>query len=181
MSNPLPLTTCPHCQTLLEYCPGCGASVRETYRAEDKHCARCGAAFSHCPTCGSPIEAWSAQETAPAAPHDKEFIRFCPACGKKIWDITDECPHCKVNVPAYMDRIYSLTVDRVNQITLEEEASLARGDDKDAWAKAKRQRIASARKDTLQIWALILVLLIIAVGLIGAVLYVVVLLFPKNA
>jgi hypothetical protein len=179
MSNPFPLATCSQCQTLLQYCPGCGANVRETYK-DGKTCARCGASFSHCTTCGSELTDWTNQvmELAPSA--EKEFVRFCPACGEKIWDVADQCPRCKVNIRGYMDRVYSLTYDRVNQVTMEEEAQLERADDKDAWKKAKHQRIASERMQTLQMWALILVLLIIVGLLLWAVLYVMVFLFPKN-
>ncbi|MFN8376658.1 MAG: hypothetical protein U0694_27775 [Anaerolineae bacterium] len=118
------------------------ASVRETYRAEDKHLRALWGGVLAPPDLRQSHRSVVSTGNSLAAPDDKEFIRFCPALRQKIWDITDECPHRKVNVPAYMDRIYSLTVDRVNQITLEEEAP-ARGDDKDAWASqtpAYRQR-----------------------------------------
>jgi hypothetical protein len=160
MNNPSALVTCSHCQTQLEHCPGCGANVRETYK-DGKTCTRCGASFSHCTSCGSPLTEWTNQvlELVPSA--EKEFVRFCPACGEKIWDVADQCPRCKVNIRSYMDRIYTLTYDRVNQVTLEEEAQIERAQDKDVLNKIKRTSSITQTPTTPEVFAATLTLLFV--------------------
>jgi hypothetical protein len=111
---------CPHCQTAMTYCPGCGLELNGRYRQDIKQCINCGATLSHCGICGGLLVPTG---SIPITRGKKAYHRYCPACGDPIGEVTDHCPHCGIDIELYMDHIYESTYDRVNQIVLEEEAN----------------------------------------------------------
>jgi RNA polymerase subunit RPABC4/transcription elongation factor Spt4 len=98
-----PATRCAQCQTMVasdaEFCPKCGARVKEQQPASTPstpakavvrlRCPKCktmlpeGAGF--CPTCGVKLKM---PETAPAPQ------RFCPSCGAEMSPTSRFCPAC---------------------------------------------------------------------------------------
>ncbi len=109
---------CPNCQVIQVYCTSCGEKLMDVYDETTNCCQNCGISLSHCHICSHELEE---QTTAPDHTEKTEYWKYCPACGKPVFAVTDMCPSCHVSMGAHLDAVYAETVDRVSETTLIEE------------------------------------------------------------
>lgn len=109
---------CAHCDTIQPYCTGCGNKLYDVYDENTDSCGHCGILLTHCNICGNPV---TEMDTAPEGIQKPEYWKYCPACGKEVFAVTDMCPHCKVSMGTHLDAVYEATYAYVSQVVHEEE------------------------------------------------------------